>query len=93
MPPDERAAGDPLDQPPALEALAQLGEGDRELLCLVAWEGLGREELARALGISRAVLRLRLMRARRRFATALEHIDAQNSTRICVSTSPRSTDA
>ena len=44
-------------------AFASLSESDRELLSLVAWEGLTREELAIALGTNRAAVRLRLHRA------------------------------
>jgi RNA polymerase sigma factor (sigma-70 family) len=52
-------------------AFSTLSEADREVLALVAWEGLSREELAVALGASRSVVRLRLYRARRRFEAAL----------------------
>ena len=52
-------------------AFATLSEPDRELLSLVAWEGLTREELAVALGTSRAAARLRLHRARKRLRDAL----------------------
>jgi RNA polymerase sigma factor (sigma-70 family) len=52
-------------------AFASLNESDRELLSLVAWEGLERDELAVALGTSRAVVRLRLHRARKRLRDAL----------------------
>jgi RNA polymerase sigma-70 factor (ECF subfamily) len=52
-------------------AFATLSESDRELLSLVAWEGLTREELAVALGTSRAVVRLRLHRASKRLRAAL----------------------
>ena len=52
-------------------AFAALSESDRELLALVAWEGLSRDELAVALGTSRAVVRLRLHRARKRLRDAL----------------------
>lgn len=52
-------------------AFAALNESDRELLSLVAWEGLTRDELAVALGTSRAVVRLRLHRARKRLRDAL----------------------
>jgi RNA polymerase sigma factor (sigma-70 family) len=52
-------------------AFASLSDSDRELLSLVAWEGLTREELAVALGTSRAVVRLRLHRARKRLQAAL----------------------
>jgi RNA polymerase sigma factor (sigma-70 family) len=55
-------------------AFARLSESDRELLSLVAWEGLSRDELAVALGTSRAVVRLRLHRARKRLRDALPPI-------------------
>ena len=54
-------------------AFAALSDSDRELLSLVAWEGLSRDELATALGTSRAVVRLRLHRARGRLREALAH--------------------
>lgn len=65
------AADDGID-PVVARAFAALRESDRELLALVAWEGLSHEELAVALGVSRPVVRLRLHRARRRFADALQ---------------------
>jgi RNA polymerase sigma-70 factor, ECF subfamily len=52
-------------------AFAGLKEADRELLSLVAWEGLTTEELAVALGTNRATVRLRLHRARKRLREAL----------------------
>jgi RNA polymerase sigma-70 factor, ECF subfamily len=52
-------------------AFASLSDSDRELLSLVAWEGLTREELAVALGTNRAAARLRLHRARKRLRDAL----------------------
>jgi RNA polymerase sigma-70 factor (ECF subfamily) len=54
-------------------AFAALSDADRELLSLVAWEGLSREELATALGTTRSAIRLRLHRARRRLRDALDH--------------------
>jgi RNA polymerase sigma factor (sigma-70 family) len=54
-----------------VRALARLPERDRELLMLVAWEGLEPAQLARVLGISRGTANVRLHRARRRLATAL----------------------
>ncbi|RJL24527.1 RNA polymerase sigma factor [Bailinhaonella thermotolerans] len=53
------------------QAFRSLSEDDRELLSLVAWEGLDREEIATALGVSRNAVRIRLYRARRRFSQAL----------------------
>jgi RNA polymerase sigma-70 factor (ECF subfamily) len=52
----------------AVAALALLREADRELLTLLAWDGLTSEEAAEALGCSRGALAVRLHRARKRFA-------------------------
>jgi RNA polymerase sigma-70 factor (ECF subfamily) len=53
------------------QARLGLGEADRELLRLVAWEGLGHEQIAAVLGCTRATARVRLHRARKRFAARL----------------------
>lgn len=53
-------------------ALDRLGERDREVLLLVAWEGLDHAGLATTLGCSVGAARVRLHRARRRLAGALE---------------------
>jgi len=53
-------------------AFARLSPDDRELLSLVGWEGLATEEIATVLGCSRANVRLRLHRARKRLARELE---------------------
>jgi RNA polymerase sigma-70 factor (ECF subfamily) len=55
-----------------LGALATLGERDRELLLLIAWEGLSQAEAAEVLGIRRPAVATRLHRARQRLADALE---------------------
>lgn len=52
-------------------AFAGLAGTDRELLSLVAWEGLDHGELAAVLGCSRNAVRIRLHRARARLAAAL----------------------
>ncbi|WP_034215688.1 RNA polymerase sigma factor [Actinoplanes subtropicus] len=52
-------------------AFATLNAADQELLRLVAWEGLSAEELAVALDCSANAARIRLHRARARFAGAL----------------------
>ena len=49
-------------------ALHRLSDADRELLTLLAWDGLSHEEAAEALGCTRGALKVRLHRARRRFA-------------------------
>jgi RNA polymerase sigma-70 factor (ECF subfamily) len=52
-------------------ALDRLPADDRELLQLVAWEGLDHAELAKVLRCSRNAVRIRLHRARRRLAREL----------------------
>jgi RNA polymerase sigma-70 factor (ECF subfamily) len=56
------------------EALAALKPIDREALLLTAWEGLSADRAARAAGCSRATFHVRLHRARRRLAQALEEM-------------------
>ena len=55
-------------------ALAGLDENDREILRLVAWEELAREEIAIVLGLSRTAVRVRLHRARRRLAERMAQL-------------------
>ncbi|GAA4989289.1 sigma-70 family RNA polymerase sigma factor [Kineococcus glutinatus] len=57
------------------EAMRRLPEDDREVLRLVAWEDLAREEIAVALGVSRAMVRVRLHRARTRLLRAMAEIE------------------
>ncbi|MFG2090976.1 MULTISPECIES: RNA polymerase sigma factor [unclassified Spirillospora] len=54
-----------------LRALADLSDGDRELLTLVAWHALSPDEAAKVVGCSKAALYVRLHRARRRLERAL----------------------
>jgi RNA polymerase sigma-70 factor (ECF subfamily) len=61
-------------------ALASLGERDRELLLLVAWEGLSVTEAAEALAVKAGTVAVRLHRARQRFARALAQHDAPLNT-------------
>lgn len=61
--------GGPDDEVTA--ALHRLSDADRELLTLLAWDGLSHEEAAEALGCSRGALKVRLHRTRRRFAALL----------------------
>jgi len=53
-------------------ALASLDERDRELLLLMAWEGLEPREAAQVLGLRPNTLAVRFHRARRRLSAALE---------------------
>lgn len=52
-------------------AFERIGENDRELLLLIAWEGLTAREAGVVLGVSHAACRVRLHRARRRLAREL----------------------
>ncbi|GGK83087.1 hypothetical protein Ppa06_42160 [Planomonospora parontospora subsp. parontospora] len=54
------------------EAMGMLADGDRELLALALWEGLDPGEIATVLDCSRNAARIRLHRARKRFAKALD---------------------
>lgn len=64
--------GDRLSTKQALDtALRGLAERDREILMLVAWEGLEAEEAAAALGCSRSSFAVRLHRARKRLVKEL----------------------
>lgn len=54
-----------------LDALAALGERDREALLLHAWEGLDHADAGTVTGCSAATFAVRLHRARDRFARAL----------------------
>ena len=57
-----------------------LSESDRELLLLLAWEGLSNDEAARVLEIGPRALRVRLHRARRRLANALARQGSSDAT-------------
>ncbi len=65
------------DDSRVLQLLQRLPEADREVLLLVAWEGLDRSAIAQVLGCSRANVALRLHRARRRFRTLLAEAGAE----------------
>lgn len=54
-----------------LAALAMLSETDRDLLLLVAWDGLTPDQAGAVLGISRRTLAVRLHRARQRLSLQL----------------------
>ncbi|MBM6400268.1 RNA polymerase sigma factor [Phycicoccus sonneratiae] len=58
-------------------AVERLGADDRELLRLLAWEELAREEIALAMGLSRATVRVRLHRARARLRQAMVEIESE----------------
>ncbi|MFF1823543.1 RNA polymerase sigma factor [Kribbella sp. NPDC058245] len=60
----------------AAEAFKQLSDTDREVLSLVAWEGLDTTQLAAALDCSRNAAMVRLHRARRRLERLLDNTPA-----------------
>ncbi|RSN68485.1 MULTISPECIES: RNA polymerase sigma factor [Actinomadura] len=65
------AADEFVDTSAVAQAFAGLSESDRELLRLVAWEGLGHAEVAAVLGCSAGTARVRLHRARKRLSRRL----------------------
>ncbi|HUJ07853.1 MAG TPA: RNA polymerase sigma factor [Streptosporangiaceae bacterium] len=65
------AAADGTDLAAVAAAFRCLPEADRELLALVGWEGLDHGQIAAVLGCSRNAVRIRLHRARSRFAAAM----------------------
>ncbi|MBO3747809.1 RNA polymerase sigma factor [Streptosporangiaceae bacterium NEAU-GS5] len=67
---EEEPADDEFDA--VREAFARLRPGDRELLSLIGWENLGTDEISVVFGCSRAQVRLRLHRARKRLARELD---------------------
>ena len=74
-----RAGDDPaegvVERDAALAALAGLRPADREVLCLLAWDGLTPAEAAESLGCTTATFAVRLHRARRRYESALAAAD------------------
>ena len=68
-----REAAPPADETVAVrDALTRLPADDRELLTLVAWDGLRTDEAAALLGITSVAARQRLVRARRRLRAELD---------------------
>ncbi|ALO98079.1 Putative RNA polymerase ECF-subfamily sigma factor [Streptomyces hygroscopicus subsp. limoneus] len=70
------AAGPGTEAPGAWvhEALDRLAPADQEVLRLAAWEELGAEEIAVALGCGRRAAAMRLHRARRRLRTEIDRL-------------------
>ena len=67
-------------------ALARIGEEDRELLLLIAWDGLTPSQVAVVLGAKAGTVRVRLLRARRRLDRALA-LENAGVPRICETSS------
>lgn len=65
-------ADDVAERLAVLRAVVQLPEDDREILILVAWQGLAPRDAAKVVGCTPAALRVRLHRARKRLIAALD---------------------
>ncbi|WP_439378289.1 RNA polymerase sigma factor [Amycolatopsis lexingtonensis] len=72
----ERVSAQALTGPLAA-ALAGLSRGDRDVLLLIAWEGLSYDEVAAALGIPVGTVRSRLNRARKKVRAVLAPTPAE----------------
>lgn len=70
----------------ALMCLARLPRDDREVLMLVAWEGLAPSAIATVLGCSPGAARARIHRARRRLELAIHTTGVEEKHRTDVST-------
>jgi len=72
---DEAAAGeigeDVAERAAVLAAFTRLSDNDREVLMLIAWDGLTSKAAASVLGVTRFAFGVRLQRARRRLSAAL----------------------
>lgn len=81
----------PADTAAIAAAFRSLPDGDRELLSLVGWEGLDHAQLATVLGCSRNAVRIRLHRARRRFARELARREVSEPYGRLIPATPRLT--
>jgi RNA polymerase sigma-70 factor (ECF subfamily) len=72
-PPREYAAAEPDDD--VHHALAQLGDLDRELVQLWAWEGLPPRDIAASLGMTANAVSIRLTRAKQKLGEILRKND------------------
>jgi RNA polymerase sigma-70 factor (ECF subfamily) len=75
----EVAPAQPEERAEVRAAFARLSPDDRELLSLTGWEGLSPSEIAEVLGCRTGTVRVRLHRARKRFAQELaqEGVDVE----------------
>lgn len=86
----------PTVEPPVLEhptlgaGLAEMRDTDRELLLLIAWDGLSPSQAAAVLGIAPVTVRVRLHRARARLRIALAqpNTDAEGRSELSLEVSP-----
>jgi RNA polymerase sigma-70 factor (ECF subfamily) len=69
-------------------AFSRLSTSQREVLQIVAWEGLDADEAADVLGCSTGAFRVRLHRARRELAKQLDRIGHEGTQASSISRSP-----
>jgi RNA polymerase sigma-70 factor, ECF subfamily len=72
LPLDPTSEPEPAGDAILAAAFSQLNDADREVLRLVAWEGLAPRDAAVVLGCSAAACRVRFFRAKARLAALLE---------------------
>ena len=70
-----RAPAEAPDAPPILRALRRVSPRDREILMLIAWDGVTVEEAAAVLGCSRGAAKVRFHRAKRRLGAVLADLE------------------
>jgi RNA polymerase sigma-70 factor (ECF subfamily) len=75
---------DPVEEAPLVDAELQsalrfLRESEREVLLLMAWDGLSPAEAARVVGCSAPTFRVRLHRAKRRLRRVLDESESDDS--------------
>src|SRR5437763_1168737 len=73
-----RPAQEPPEAPSVLRALDRVSARDREILLLIAWDGLSIEEAAHALGCSRGAAKVRFHRAKRRLGQAIAELEPED---------------
>jgi RNA polymerase sigma factor (sigma-70 family) len=78
-----------VERESALAAVASLSEKDLEILALVSWHGLDPGDAAKVVGCSSATFMVRLHRARKRLAKALDKAPAAPKTTPRNTTPPR----
>jgi len=72
-------APEPPGTPTVVRALTLLSESDAEIVRLLAWEELTPAQIAVVLDLAPGTVRVRLHRARRRLAAAMERIEAEDA--------------
>jgi RNA polymerase sigma-70 factor (ECF subfamily) len=74
-------------------AFGRLRASDREVLCLIAWDGLSHDEAAQVLGCSPQAFKVRLHRARERLEKALAREEGSDTPSLQATEFERAGDA